>query len=722
MIFDAKQNEDDKFAFTNHYFHTISRKIKLQDGRNLVCKVPLKYPALSEDEHKTKPKRNLTAEQAEMIFMHFKDLCATTRTKVFLWEICHKKHGKQYDDATTIMNAQKQQAELFYLGWYNDEGDDRFSLTKELNVEPDKRKYFIKYDKILLTDGNIVKFINYASLSTISQHKPYALSIYVPLKEVENIPDLILDVTGKTLKTYKDEEGLSARIKMIHGEKHVKIDRKISKFISSSIVFIATPFPFDMITSDFTIIDVPPSPGDNRMFIDNILDVNEVKIQGKYLYGKKGRFLMKIEDGDNVIIRASDTEFLSRRVKKIWDDNLLELDSEIPQLTNGIVSDYHFFHSYNNQICWNVGKGVMSMYGNVVFGKGTQYRKYKPGDIVAGFSEKEIEEQNVFTIKKIISDTLMVVDDQLKYAEIYDYQGQFLVGSTTCERRDLLSRTQRKNYIKTEETESFAPNLMLPASIAFDKKKPLKDKIICHDQFRMPNNNSWVLRFKLKKLNPSKSNNLRLYLTEKNCKRDNIELTLINLEQVLMTYVGVKSNFTASSLVKDINSTTQKFEDTNIWISYHNGIVRMGYSFTVRLSNQLIEFKVDPFIGLEYFSFDYRESFNIEIIELEALRINKDLGYTFNVMEHIPSFEDVDVTYFELYDKGSWCAPIKAGRSFDLEYHCSATNEFFAIEDIYEPRTCHYHITVGTSLLCPKKSNMDKFQASTINCMISDEQ
>ena len=61
-----------------------------------------------------------------------------------------------------------------------------------------------------------------------------------------------------------------------------------------------------------------------------------------------------------------------------------------------------------------------------------------------------------------------------------------------------------------------------------------------------------------------------MFFSEEKSKKEGIELTWINVEQVIINYVGQKSDFEASSLMNNINSTTISFEDQDLWITYYN--------------------------------------------------------------------------------------------------------------------------------------------------------
>jgi len=276
------------------------------------------------------------------------------------------------------------------------------------------------------------------------------------------------------------------------------------------------------------------------------------------------------------------------------------------------------------------------------------------------------------------------------------------------------------SFISADDLNDLKPNMLTPGSILFGKKKPQDEKLICHEQFKFVNGTSWLMKFKIQKLNPSKRTSLRMFFSENNCKRQGIELTFMDVEQIILNHVGRKSNFQVSPILTNLNSTTQSFENETIWIVYDNNVLRVGHGEEIRLSSQLVDIKVDHLqSNLSYFSFEYQQSYNLEIYDLEIIAVIEKLRHTLAVMNNIPTFNGANVSYTETYTRGSFCAPAKRGRITDIEYRCSANGEFFTIESISETGTCHYHVVVGTSLLCSKKESISKFQASaSINCLV----
>ena len=181
--------------------------------------------------------------------------------------------------------------------------------------------YQPKKDKILETRGCLVKFGNYPYLLTLKSQKSYGLLLYLPYNQIKNFVETSIDLKG-TMKLidYINKNGLDNISKIVDGQRYIKIERLIKSIISPDFVLLQEGLPFDILTSNFTIIDViiciiiisnicsqlyiaPKDKG--KVIFDKILDANELKIHEKYLYGKKSRFLTKLQIGSNIIIVRS---------------------------------------------------------------------------------------------------------------------------------------------------------------------------------------------------------------------------------------------------------------------------------------------------------------------------------------------------------------------------------------------------------------------------------
>lgn len=60
-------------------------------------------------------------------------------------------------------------------------------------------------------------------------------------------------------------------------------------------------------------------------------------------------------------------------MRKIWDDNLLELDEAISENKGLRILDHNTFTSYNLSFIWSMGSGIVSQFGRIVIGEGTKF-------------------------------------------------------------------------------------------------------------------------------------------------------------------------------------------------------------------------------------------------------------------------------------------------------------------------------------------------------------
>ena len=68
-------------------------------------------------------------------------------------------------------------------------------------------------------------------------------------------------------------------------------------------------------------------------------------------------------------------------------------------------------------------------------------------------------------------------------------------------------------------------------------------------------------------------------------------------------------------------------------------ILRVGYGDKIQLSNQLLEFQVQKKLHLKYFSFEYQQSYNVELSSLRIYEISYELQKTLEIIGNIPTFE-----------------------------------------------------------------------------------
>lgn len=69
----------------------------------------------------------MTFEESEQFLGPLKDFCTTLPTRFFLFEFCHQKYARQFDDASTMFWGNKPAPENYYMG---------FQANFSLNVYP----------------------------------------------------------------------------------------------------------------------------------------------------------------------------------------------------------------------------------------------------------------------------------------------------------------------------------------------------------------------------------------------------------------------------------------------------------------------------------------------------------------------------------------------------------------------------------------------------------
>ena len=52
------------------------------------------------------------------------------------------------------------------------------------------------------------------------------------------------------------------------------------------------------------------------------------------------------------------------------------MNKEIPEIESELITDAHFFDSYNKKVFWTVEEGLITIIGGIVFGKGTFFKHF----------------------------------------------------------------------------------------------------------------------------------------------------------------------------------------------------------------------------------------------------------------------------------------------------------------------------------------------------------
>ena len=81
--------------------------------------------------------------------------------------------------------------------------------------------------------------------------------MYLPYNKIKNFEETSIDLKG-TMKLidYINKNRLDDISKIVDGQRYIKIERLIKSIISPDFVLLQEGLPFDILTTNFTIIDV----------------------------------------------------------------------------------------------------------------------------------------------------------------------------------------------------------------------------------------------------------------------------------------------------------------------------------------------------------------------------------------------------------------------------------------------------------------------------------
>jgi len=291
-----------------------------------------------------------------------------------------------------------------------------------------------------------------------------------------------------------------------------------------------------------------------------------------------------------------------------------------------------------------------------------------------------------------------------KYKDLEEYGKQFIKPSHKKYRKESI------NHINTD-----APNSLLFRKYEEELKE---DVLLCNNGFYFPDPKSWLLSFTPLFLEDEV--NLMIYLSNNSCSSDGIEINFYQMEKIILMAFQDKLTITASQILTDLNENVETYNKKKIWILFHQGMLRIGVGTEISMQNQLLSFQVPEGFEPRHYSFHRQFSYNVVLQKIQVVSLPKIALETFELMNKIPQIQE-NSKYFENYTKGSYCETAKKFREVDIEYKCAKSGEMLKIEEIREDSMCHYHMIVGTNLLCG--NNKRGWEEGTdfnsnINCVI----
>jgi len=168
------------------------------------------------------------------------------------------------------------------------------------------------------------------------------------------------------------------------------------------------------------------------------------------------------------------------------------------------------------------------------------------------------------------------------------------------------------------------------------------------------------------------------------------------MEKVIIMAFEEKSTITSSHILTDLNRNIQKFNKKQIWILFHQGLLRIGIGNEISFQNQLVSFDVPKGFEPGFYSFHRQFSYNVVLQQIQVVTLPKIALESFEFMNQIPSVQGKDsfeknlfkinpgdARYFESYTKGSFCEKADKHRAVDIEYKCAKSGEILKVFSFY---------------------------------------
>jgi len=728
----------DEYRLLTHYYDTIKKKITLDDGRKVTCSIPLG----DVDDH---PKvefpeviGNVTGKDAEAIIMHLQDTCAHHRTKEFLWEFCPGKYLRQYDDDTTLQNAQKKWRELFFMGFA--EGVEPTKYTTVITNETtsftpqkehaEKKVYTpLKTQRYIQTLGHFVRLSDstqnfYLHKESIESHEHfYVLTVYVPVSEFKNGSNIVINPAGETWDKYVKAGKKDQVTKTIDGVSYVLLERLIRAVISPELILLEEELPWNIATSQFDIHQYHNAKIEKKKSFDHTQVYREESsktfLYKNYLYGSP-EYLSAANSSRSIIIFLNQTHAEHRLIISVPSEGVLELNKGIEGEESREILDVVIIdgksHLLNNKNFVFKNRKVW-LFGTVIIGEKTRFKEFKPDDIVF-LLDTTGGPAIAREVYKVISDTLMIVRAKRTTKPLAAVRSGYFAG--TYESHAEIIQKLQKDRTKALNKKVYKDPALSHINTEIQRSMYLwggdeEGGLVCGAGQKFVNPEAWLLTFNLNLL--SWDSSLMFHFGEEECGQEGIEVHFYKMEKLIITNYGDKGNFQTVELSSD-HFRAITYHD-KIWILFEKGKLRVGMGSELSEANLVTFFESEKYTKLPYFSINKMFSHHVRINNIEVTSPQGDVAETLKRMNELPKLTGA-MTYFEHYTRGTSCGDQK-DREFVAEYKCSQTGELIAIENVTEPSMCMYHLTVGTHLLCPEEYKIShKYMdiSKQINCVV----
>ncbi|CAK71457.1 unnamed protein product (macronuclear) [Paramecium tetraurelia] len=651
-----------------HVFDSIGKEITLQDGRTVLCQIPIPQLSKPLNVDELSIARILIEDEANSILFPLIDLCVHHTTKEFLYEYCFRKHVRQYDDLDTIQNMQKILKEDFSLGYSNQFISKNYSYA---GFEPPNSSYYLdtnyhqirqQIDRLIIIEGCLAKLRNYQ----ISDKFEYQLNISTSDKMYTFRVIQVIYNELLLLSSCSDVVIISDYYEIIQLKKQKSVIKQNQYYQYKDIIYgldLQAQTIFHPQQSLGVILTDKPF----LVQVKKVIDYCAIQILG-YLPNSKDQkspsLIQKlmVMDTNAIYELLKGSVLISENTLFYHQDNRININDFITLFDN-TASAFTYVESFRVSSEHN---GIAILDKKLT--KGLRYE-----------GRAFIRRSGQFN--KLSN----VIPPQL---DTFEFDDEYLISLNKLE-YDLV-----QVHIFNNPTQGYQI-----------KQQYQKYMGVTFSIYQLNNETACALFINL--ISHMYLDTQIIILTQPQPN--------IYVKNKYGRYVQMESRFQNSSL---LNQLYWIIVDTETDVLY------VGKGNLIKLSNTLIEFKIERIRRKTYspiiFEFDKKSS-GLKIYDIMPLPLI-DFGlFTTNLSTqyyHPLNFTgEINGVFEEHYRFGSFCNPINSTRQSRIKLECYP-GDLMRFISVTEEETCKYQIRIGTYLLCDKKYEILEPGEHPIMCML----
>ncbi|KAL4427521.1 hypothetical protein ABPG74_015224 [Tetrahymena malaccensis] len=737
--------------YKSEFYDFVSRTFRLSNGNQVQCKIPIFstinqnfLPTLEEEFQSSQANATIpisqqsstpiSAEEGDRILQSLQNQCAEYKTSQFLWQFCYKKYLRQFDDLSTIQEAQKQAFEDIYAGYHTFYNNITNLTTEDYNKTWNSQNYYEidnhLYEKTFYYVNKVYNIFPHIPASNISDN--FFLKIEGHVIQLNGFNTSLISNSQKWSISFNTTSEIpknklsNSLFKNLHetvshsGSKYYyEYEYLVHFFVDKNFALAETEFPSDIQISTFQISYIK----------DNKLQTNLELLRifnGQYIYGKKLNALKHFSSDDLIIVHLYNQVFI-KKVKKVWFHNLIEL--YVDNQGKNLKSNDFFIQSiqiFNRNKIYEIQKNgnldhLFKGYNDIYFeftnfpkkerfisGRyllNFQHLNGKLGDNLIFISKNSYE---VIRIKNIIAG-IIELDQPLDY-----FNGFIMKANSIKNKQSYFDYYPSNKNIQTRSILLDQSKFFIPKTPINSKKKQyplilsfksIQDEISSDSDF-LPFTDLEGFSFSKSDLN--KQRFFSFFIPQLLIKEDFSQFKLLITDSLEQINEGIEIVFSNENLIlaydifdkKNIVSKNKRYEnstlyDTTVWILLDtDNTLRLGFSQVISPSSQVLQLSTN-YTNLRYFRILTKHTVNFHIKYPYLDVISRPINFSI-LNPNVKQFRGQ--TIYQNYYNGEFCSVINGPRRFKAEFICGES--FFSILSVTEPSTCVYKVVVETYLLC----------------------